>query len=112
MTEKDSINLDAVDFEFSREINMAFNTAISQISILESEFMGRESILHIFDHEQESNILDQAMLVSELDVLNEGFIQDSQISLNLSLSQDRNQTTLQSSNSILPNLRSLTLDNN
>lgn len=70
-----SIDLDEVDFEFSREISMPFNAQMSQISEEPpSEFMCQDSILHIFDHEQPTNPLDQALLPSELDLLNEAFI--------------------------------------
>ena len=72
-----SIDLDEVDFEFQREISMPFNAQLSEISELaSSEFMCQDSILQIFDHEQPTNPFDQGM-VSELDLLNEAFIQDS-----------------------------------
>ena len=55
---------------------MVFNANLSQISSFEaSEFMGRESILNIiFDHEEPTNILDQGMMESEIDIMNEAFI--------------------------------------
>ena len=41
-----SIDLDEVDFEFSREISMPFNAQLSEISELApSEFMCQDSIL-------------------------------------------------------------------
>ena len=89
VTEK-SLILDDLDFEFSAQIPMVFNINLSQISSFEvSEFMGIDSVLNIFDHEEPTNILDQAMMVSELDLLNEAFIQDSQISLRLGESGER-----------------------
>jgi hypothetical protein len=95
---------------------MPFNAQLSEISVLgPSEFMCQDSILQIFDHEQPTNLLDQGMLQSELDLLNDAFIQDSQISLRLDESDNRvlsNQSTLQTQNSILPNMRSLSLNNN
>lgn len=95
---------------------MVFNANLSQIFSQDvSEFMGRESVMHIFDHDEPTNLLDQGMLLNELDdLLNEAFIQDSQISLRLGDSDDRvlsNQTTFQTQNSILPSLMSLTLEN-